>query len=66
MSSGEGWDAVCPGLNGGADCLIRVGREGDPGTAEVQIVEFAIGIVTPERCAEGVILCIVECCASVC
>jgi len=48
-SSGKGWDSVGPGLDRGADSLVRVGREGDPGTAEGQHIQFAIGVMTPER-----------------
>ena len=48
----EGRDGVRPGLDRCPDCLIRVGREGDPVTAEVQHVEFAVGIVAPEGCTE--------------
>ena len=65
-NSGEGCYSVSPGLDRGPDGLVRVGREADPVTAEVQHIQFAVGIMAPDGCAEGVILCIMECSSTVC
>ncbi|MDD1695672.1 MAG: hypothetical protein LUQ54_02130, partial [Methanoregula sp.] len=52
-SLSEGCDSVCPGLDRGPYCLIRVGRQADPVTAEVQHIQLAVGVMAADGCAEG-------------
>ena len=44
---------VSPALNLGPDCIVRVGRDGDPVAAEVHVVDLTIRVVAPECRAEG-------------
>jgi len=58
--SREGCLRVSPGLNLGPDCIVRVGRDGDPVAAEVHVVDLTIRVVAPE--CRGIELALVVAC----
>jgi len=51
----EGGDRIHPGLYFREDRVVRVGRDADPVTGEIHVVNIAVRIVAPERLRAGLV-----------
>jgi len=50
LTSCEGRNAICPGLDPGPDAVVLVGREGDLLAGEVHVEHLPAGVMAPEGC----------------